>query len=174
MSNARIEASSGADTIPVKRWWLEHVRSCLQGKLPSGRIGDVVFLLREQIGDILARPAPEASSGDADLLPIVDRAELIKLLEDLASVNLSREARERQARRMADDLIARGLGLRFQPKSEASIPGSASPSGEQIRWGRLNDEPYEYAIQQGPHGDEFVKLLNGECLRRAHKSTEGA
>lgn len=36
----------------------------------------------------------------------------------------------------------------------------------EIRWQRVNDEPYEYAIQKGPHGDEFVKLLDGSCLRR--------
>lgn len=36
----------------------------------------------------------------------------------------------------------------------------------EIQWRRVNDEPYEYAIQQGPHGDEFVKLLDGSCLRR--------
>ena len=36
-----------------------------------------------------------------------------------------------------------------------------------IVWQRVNDEPFEYAIQQGPHGDEFVKLLDGSCLRRA-------
>jgi len=35
-----------------------------------------------------------------------------------------------------------------------------------IRWQKVNTEPFEYAIQQGPHGDDFVKLLNGECLRR--------
>jgi hypothetical protein len=43
-----------------------------------------------------------------------------------------------------------------------------APAGEPtpIRWQRVNDESFEYAIQQGPHGDEFVKLLNGTCLRR--------
>lgn len=35
-----------------------------------------------------------------------------------------------------------------------------------IRWQRVNDEPFEYAIQQGRFGDEFVKLLDGTCLRR--------
>ena len=35
-----------------------------------------------------------------------------------------------------------------------------------IQWRRVNDEPFEYAIQQGPHGDEFVKLLDGSSLRR--------
>ena len=35
-----------------------------------------------------------------------------------------------------------------------------------VRWAIVNDEPFEYAIQQCPHGDEFVKLINGECLRR--------
>lgn len=43
------------------------------------------------------------------LPPLVDRAELVALLEDLASVNLSPDACSRQAARMADDLIARGL-----------------------------------------------------------------
>lgn len=38
---------------------------------------------------------------------------------------------------------------------------------EGIRWLRVNEEPYEYAIQEGLIGDEFVKLLNGTCLRRA-------
>jgi hypothetical protein len=38
--------------------------------------------------------------------------------------------------------------------------------GDQVHWLKVNDEPFEYAIQQGSHGDEFVKLLNGECLRR--------
>jgi hypothetical protein len=37
---------------------------------------------------------------------------------------------------------------------------------EQIKWLQINDEPFEYAIQLGPHGDEFVKLLDGSCLRR--------
>lgn len=39
-----------------------------------------------------------------------------------------------------------------------------SPSN--IRWQRVNTEPFEYAIQQGRFGDEFVKLLDGTCLRR--------
>lgn len=37
---------------------------------------------------------------------------------------------------------------------------------EQIKWRRVNDSPFEYAIQQGLHGDEFVKLIDGTCLRR--------
>jgi hypothetical protein len=47
--------------------------------------------------------------------------------------------------------------------------GDAQGQGltDDIRWQRVNDEPFEYAIQQGAHGDEFVKLLNGNCLRRA-------
>lgn len=35
-----------------------------------------------------------------------------------------------------------------------------------VTWRRVNLDPYEYAIQQGQHGDEFVKLLDGSCLRR--------
>lgn len=51
-----------------------------------------------------AAPQPTTAGGS------LDRNELMALLQDLASVNLSCEAAERQARRMADDLIARGLG----------------------------------------------------------------
>lgn len=39
-----------------------------------------------------------------------------------------------------------------------------------IQWRRVNDEPFEYAIQQGRVGDEFVKLLDGSCLRRPIES----
>ncbi len=45
------------------------------------------------------------------------------------------------------------------------LPDSAGADG--VRWQRVNSEPFEYAIQQGQFGDEFVKLLNGTCLRRA-------
>jgi hypothetical protein len=37
---------------------------------------------------------------------------------------------------------------------------------EGMRWSRVNDEPFEYAITQGDHGDEFVKQSDGTCLRR--------
>jgi hypothetical protein len=33
-------------------------------------------------------------------------------------------------------------------------------------WRQVNSEPFEYAITKGPHGDEFVKLADGTCLRR--------
>jgi hypothetical protein len=39
-------------------------------------------------------------------------------------------------------------------------------SSDKVRWARVNGDPFEYAIQQGPFGDEFVKLLDGSCLRR--------
>lgn len=35
-----------------------------------------------------------------------------------------------------------------------------------MEWRRVNHEPFEYAIRQGPNGDEFVKLPDGSCLRR--------
>ena len=35
-----------------------------------------------------------------------------------------------------------------------------------IEWRRVNHLPFEFAMQKGPHGDEFVKLLDGSCLRR--------
>lgn len=54
--------------------------------------------------------------------------------------------------------------------TKASPPPLTAPNppagGEAVAWGRVNDEPFEYAIQQGPHGDEFVKLLDGPSLRR--------
>jgi len=50
-----------------------------------------------------ARAAIEILRKDART---IDRDELVALLENLASVNLSREACERQAQRMADGLIA--------------------------------------------------------------------
>jgi site-specific DNA-cytosine methylase len=45
---------------------------------------------------------------------------------------------------------------------------------EQVQWRRVNGEPFEYAIQQGPHGDEFVKLIDGSCLRRPFMGVERA
>lgn len=36
----------------------------------------------------------------------------------------------------------------------------------EVRWQRVNDDGFEYAIKQGPHGDEFV-VMGGLCLRRA-------
>lgn len=69
-------------------------------------------ILLDVVKEILDRAARESAPvAQAALPPLVDRAELVGLLEDLASVNLSREAVERQARRMADDLIARGLSV---------------------------------------------------------------
>ena len=41
-----------------------------------------------------------------------------------------------------------------------------------IKWYCINDEPFEYAIQQGPIGTEFVKLINGKCLRRSHLASD--
>src|ERR1700689_5427920 len=35
-----------------------------------------------------------------------------------------------------------------------------------FRWQRVNDEPFEYGIMQDAHGDEFVKLRDGSCLKR--------
>lgn len=35
-----------------------------------------------------------------------------------------------------------------------------------LRWQRINGEPFEYAIHQGSHGDEFVRDYDGSCLRR--------
>jgi len=47
-----------------------------------------------------------------------------------------------------------------------STPQASVEGSEQVAWRVINGEPFEYAIQRGPHGDEFVKLLSGECLRR--------
>lgn len=44
------------ETVQIPRDWIESVIRTLQGPLPAGRIGDVVFLLRDQLQDILDRP----------------------------------------------------------------------------------------------------------------------
>ena len=52
----------------------------------------------------------------------IDRGELVAMLHDLASVNLTHDAAERQATRMADALIAKGIAALVSPatlKSEA-------------------------------------------------------
>ena len=50
------QAAKDDPVVAVPRWWLERVRDCLGGALPAGRIGDAVFVLRDQIGDLLAAP----------------------------------------------------------------------------------------------------------------------
>ena len=37
---------------------------------------------------------------------------------------------------------------------------------EDIQWRQVNSEPFEYAICQGLHGDEFVKLDDGYLRRK--------
>lgn len=53
---------------------------------------------------LFAAPQPASNAG------VIDRGEMIKMLEDMASVNLSKEAGGRQAVRMTDALIAKGVG----------------------------------------------------------------
>lgn len=48
-----------SENVAVPRWWLKQARDCLQGPLPSGQIGDCVFLLRDQIDDLLAKRSVE-------------------------------------------------------------------------------------------------------------------
>lgn len=50
------------------------------------------------------------------------------------------------------------------------IDGSRCPHCR--RWQRINDEPFEYCIDQGMFGDEFVKLADGSCLRRCLPATQ--
>ncbi len=47
------------DKVLIRRSWLEDVVKSLQGPLPTGHIGDTVFLLRDQLRDILDRKTPE-------------------------------------------------------------------------------------------------------------------
>jgi len=35
-----------------------------------------------------------------------------------------------------------------------------------FEWRRVNGALFEYAIRQGPHGDEFVKDADGQLLQR--------
>lgn len=61
----------------------------------------------------------------------IDRDELIALLQDMASVNLPREAAERQARRMADALIAKGCFANAYASGKPSgWPASLPPERE--------------------------------------------
>lgn len=55
----------------------------------------------------------------------------------------------------------RDYGIKNEKK-----PSTSEGPEKQVRWARVNDEPFEYAIQKGPYGDAFVMLLNGTCLRR--------
>jgi hypothetical protein len=55
--------------------------------------------------------------------------------------------------------------------NETASDGDLSQS---VRRAIVNDEPFEHAIQLGPHGDEFVKLLNGECLRAIQRAKYAA
>lgn len=50
------------DCVSVNRGWIKHVIKCLSGPLPSGHIGDCVFLLRDQLQDILDKPVPRSSA----------------------------------------------------------------------------------------------------------------
>lgn len=61
------------------------------------------WLASLEITAALAAPQPASNAGS------VDRGELILFLQDLASPNLSKEAADRQAARMADALIAKGI-----------------------------------------------------------------
>jgi hypothetical protein len=55
-----------SERVSVTRYWLEKVLASLQGPLPSGHIGDVAFLLRDQVKDILdTAPTPPSSAPDA-------------------------------------------------------------------------------------------------------------
>ena len=64
----------------------------------------------EEEGHLNAARWMRIAAGDIEILRedarTIDRDELVALLENLASVNLSGEACERQAQRMADGLIA--------------------------------------------------------------------
>lgn len=43
------------EMVEVPRWWIVMTCACLQGDIPSGPIGDNVFLLRDQLKDIVDR-----------------------------------------------------------------------------------------------------------------------
>ena len=60
---------------------------------------------------------------------------------------------------------------KFSAKEIEDIRTHTMTERSEIQWRRVNSESFEYAIQQGPHGDEFVKLLDGFCLRRPRSLT---
>jgi hypothetical protein len=61
---------------------------------------------------------------------------------------------------------------RFLSAADSLSSDLASHRGPH-KFRRVNDEPFEYAIRQGRFGDEFVKLLDGSCLRRPVKARDG-
>lgn len=75
----------------------------------------------------------------------------------------------RRAKEEGAERVSSATNVCLNPTRPAmTVPEQAiEAAADQIRWAQVNDEPFEYAIQQDPHGDEFVKLLDGSCLRRA-------
>lgn len=72
-----VAKTAAVEFVSIRREWLEHVISVLQGDLPSGHIGDAVFLLREQFRDILDRDAPTEPSPSSPIMQTASAAETV-------------------------------------------------------------------------------------------------
>lgn len=77
LPQAAEKAAETVEFVSLRREWLENVILGLQGNLPSGRIGDNVFLLREQFRDILDRDAPTEPSPSSPIMQTASAAETV-------------------------------------------------------------------------------------------------
>lgn len=115
---------------------------------------------RDESMSDLSRPAPDAMREACDRTEIIiNRA----LNCNWITVNDREQLKATLRIALNTEVAAGGPYLDNGWNRSAPVP---SPDGAAVRWQRVNDEPFEYAIQQGQFGDEFVKLLNGSCLRR--------
>ncbi len=131
------DKSETGELLPQERGNLESTRSYVANLTGGGSIG----------GALKARLV--------ELIAIVDR------LSTRAQPQVDGEATCRYCGEQFVTMICRnGHHRLLEPTPTETVC-------DQITWRRINDEPYEYAIQRGFTGDEFVKLLSGEYLRRA-------
>lgn len=102
------DTRSDSGTVSVRREWLEHVIKTLQGPLPSGHIGDCVFLLRDQLQDILDAPSPGLAQAPLPPFDVGYIAGIILagILDDWENGAYSPETNE-SAKRLSSELAER-------------------------------------------------------------------
>jgi hypothetical protein len=107
-----------SNTVPVRREWLEHVIKCLSGPLPSGQIGDNVFLLRDQLRSILDRPSqPETSKlSDAEYVKLAN-AQLARCMDENQTL-LAQVEHWKKAYEEARDLAKLAITSTVLPSAE--------------------------------------------------------
>jgi len=154
MTNAK------ADLICTHKIGLEQLHAAIQASDPNRelyvRIGDLIRETEMMIAAPQALAATPAVGGEREAL-----AAIMQRANESGTGEMALIDTIHAMHKLARDALA------DQP---ASPLRGRDATYESIRWQRVNDEPFEYAIQQGPHGDEFVKLIGGSCLRRSAAS----